>query len=138
MEMETQFYAHLDFPAQACVLARLSYSPDTPHCVEVTFDLGGDHAPVTWTLGRELLRDGLSGPAGLGDVHIAPTDLHSHTLHLRLDSPHGTAEMSLPGQALGDFLRRTAQAVPYGREAETPGFLANLDRALAGMLAEPS
>lgn len=28
--METQFYVHLGFPAAACVLARLSYSPDTP------------------------------------------------------------------------------------------------------------
>ncbi|MDQ1031285.1 hypothetical protein QF035_008867 [Streptomyces umbrinus] len=135
--METQFYVHLDFPAAACVLAHLSYSPDTPHCVEVAFDLGGDHAPVMWTLGRELLRDGLSGPAGMGDVQIHPTDLPSHTLRLRLHSPHGTAELSLPGQALGDFLRRTAKAVPYGREAETPGFLTNLDRALASMLTEP-
>jgi len=135
--METQFYVHLDFPAAACVLARLSYSPDTPHCVEVTFDLGGDHATVMWNLGRELLRDGLSGPAGMGDVQIEPTDVPSHTLRLRLDSLHGTAELSLPGQALGDFLRRTAKAVPYGREAETPGFLTNLDRALASMLAEP-
>src|SRR6185312_15795979 len=111
--METQFYVHLDFPAAACVLARLSYSPDTPHCVEVTFDLGGDHATVMWNLGRELLRDGLSGPAGMGDVQIEPTDVPSHTLRLRLDSLHGTAELSLPGQALGDFLRRTAKAVPY-------------------------
>lgn len=90
-----------------------------------------------WTLGRELLRDGLTGPAGMGDVQIGPTDLTSHILCLRLDSPHGTAELSLPGQALGDFLQRTAKAVPYGREAETPGFLANLDRALASMLTEP-
>ncbi|ELP65943.1 SsgA family sporulation/cell division regulator [Streptomyces sp. WI04-05B] len=135
--METQFYVHLDFPAAAWVLARLSYSPDTPYCVEVTFYLGGGHAPVMWTLGRELLRDGLSGPAGMGDVQIHPTDLPSHTLCLRLDSRHGTAELSLPGQALGDFLQRTAKAVPYGREAETPGFLTNLDRALATMLAEP-
>ncbi|MEU0030745.1 SsgA family sporulation/cell division regulator [Streptomyces sp. NPDC006335] len=135
--METQFYAHLNFPAAACVLVRLFYSPDTPYCVDVTFDLGGDHTPVMWTLGRELLRDGLSGPAGMGDVHIDPTDLPSHTVRLRLDSPHGSAELSLPGQALGDFLRRTAKAVPYGREAEAPGFLTNLDRALASMLAEP-
>lgn len=90
-----------------------------------------------WTLGRELLRDGLSGPAGMGDVQIEPTDLPSRTLRLRLHSPHGTAELSLPGQALGDFLRRTAKAVSYGREAESPGFLTNLDRALASMLAEP-
>ncbi|MFF8902531.1 SsgA family sporulation/cell division regulator [Streptomyces lydicus] len=135
--METQFYVHLEFPVAARVLATLHYSPDTPHCVEVTFALGGDHAPVTWNLGRELLRDGLSGPAGIGDVQIGPTDLPSRTLRLRLHSPHGTAEFSLPGQALGDFLRRTAKVVPYGREAETPGFLTNLDHALASMLAGP-
>ncbi|MFK0154119.1 SsgA family sporulation/cell division regulator [Streptomyces sp. NPDC090493] len=115
----------------------MSYSPDTPYCVDVTFDLGGDQASVKWTLGRELLRDGLSGPAGLGDVQIDPTDLPSQTLRLRLDSLDGTAELSLPGQALGDFLQRTTKAVPYGCEAETPGFLMNLDRALASMLAEP-
>ncbi|WP_164662329.1 SsgA family sporulation/cell division regulator [Streptomyces sp. S1D4-20] len=135
--METRFYMHLGFPAAARVLARLYYSPDAPHCIEVTFDLGGDHAPVVWTLGRELLRDGVSGPAGMGDVQIGPTDLHSRTLILRLHSPDGTAAFSLPGQALDDFLRRTAKAVPYGREAEVPGFLADLDRALASMLAEP-
>ncbi|MFF5019450.1 SsgA family sporulation/cell division regulator [Streptomyces sp. NPDC001165] len=135
--METQFYMQLGFPAAARVLARLHYSPVTPHSVEVTFDMGGDHAPVVWTLGRELLRNGLSRPAGMGDVQIDPTSLDSRTLILRLHSPDGTAEFGLPGQALDDFLRRTAKAVPYGREAEAPGFLADLDRALAAMLAEP-
>jgi hypothetical protein len=135
--METQFYMRLDFPTAARVLTRLYYSPDIPHCVEATFDLGGDHAPVVWTLGRELLRDGLSGPAGLGDVQIGPTDLDSRTLHLRLQSPDATAEFSVPAQELADFLQRTAKAVPYGREAEVPGFLTSLDHALASMLAEP-
>ncbi|MFG2684178.1 hypothetical protein [Streptomyces sp. NPDC048392] len=36
--METQFYVHLDFPAAACVLAHLSYSPDTPR------------SPSTWAV----------------------------------------------------------------------------------------
>ncbi|MET9776242.1 SsgA family sporulation/cell division regulator [Streptomyces sp. NPDC006367] len=135
--METHFYMRLGFPVAARVLTRLYYSPDIPLCVKVTFDLGGDHDPVVWTIGRELLRDGLSGPAGLGDVQIGPTGLDSRTLSLRLHSPDGTAEFTVPGQALADFLRRTAKAVPYGREAEVPGFLTSLDHAVASMLAEP-
>jgi len=135
--METQFYMHLDFPARARVEAHLRYSPDTPLSVEITFDLGAGSTPVVWILGRELLRDGLSGPAGMGDVQIDPTAPGSRTLRLRLHSPGGIAEFRVPGQALEDFLGRTAKAVPYGREAEAPGFLAGLDRALASMLTEP-
>ncbi|MGW2657021.1 SsgA family sporulation/cell division regulator [Streptomyces sp. NPDC001478] len=135
--METQFYIHLGFPVAARVLTRLYYSPDMPHSVEVTFHLGDDHAPVAWNIGRDLLRDGLSGPAGLGDVQIGPASLDSRTLSLRLYSPHGTAEFSVPGQALDFFLQRTTKAVPYGREAEAPGFLASLDHALASMLTDP-
>ncbi|MEV5279845.1 SsgA family sporulation/cell division regulator [Streptomyces sp. NPDC006692] len=134
--METQFDMRLVSPAPARVKARLRYSPATPLVVEITFDLGEEFSPVTWTLGRDLLRDGLSGPAGMGDAQIGPTAPESRTLLLGLYSPGGSAEFRLPRQALGDFLRSTAKLVPYGREAEAPGFLASLDRALASMLAE--
>lgn len=135
--MDMQLYVNLNFPVSAVVLAHLHYSPDTPHSIECTFDFGDARDPVVWHFERELLREGLGGPAGVGDVQIRPAGPDARMLRLHLHSPGGAAEFTVPGQALEEFLRRIVRAVPYGSEAETPGFLAALDRLLDGIPAEP-
>lgn len=59
--------------------AVLTWWPGDPHAVEVCFGL------KTWLLALSLLQDGLDGPAGLGDVFVAPAP--GYRLEVVLDSP---------------------------------------------------
>lgn len=49
----------------------LEWDPDRPRRVTLCA------ATVEWTFGIQLLADGLTGPAGVGDVFICPDLLHN-------------------------------------------------------------
>ncbi|MET9443437.1 SsgA family sporulation/cell division regulator [Streptomyces sp. NPDC006610] len=83
---------HIDFPAEVC--------------------LGG--AGVTWTFARSLLEDGLSGPAGAGDVHVWPCG--SDRTVIEFHSGHGLALLQFDTGALRGFVRASHAVVEPGRE----------------------
>ncbi|GHF30084.1 hypothetical protein GCM10018790_04520 [Kitasatospora xanthocidica] len=93
----------------------LAYEAADPYAVRFTFDLPGD-APVTWYFARELLLEGIGGPAGEGDVHIHPVGEERSEVRVVLRSPHGQAALRAPSAPLTAFLARTGRLVPMGRE----------------------
>lgn len=116
--------------------AGLSYSSGDPYAVSIGFHVGLDE-PVEWTFGRDLLAAGTTGAAGEGDVKIWPSvnsrgGFAGIVANIQISSPHGQASFEAPVRALADFLQRTYDAVPEGRESA----YVNIDEELADLLRE--
>lgn len=100
------------------LVASLFYSGEDPYAVRMAFHVGTDE-PVEWIFARDLLAKGMTAPSGDGDVRVWPSPAEGEpTLNLVLSSPFGQAHFEAPIQALADFLRRTYEAIPAGREGE--------------------
>jgi cytochrome c1 len=114
------------------VSALFSYDARDPYAVSITFGSarvdGKD--PVTWLIGRELLRAGLDQPTGDGDVRVGPA-ARSDVLFLHLRTQAGEALMELSRTALAAFVRGTESVVPFGAE----GAAIDLDEELADLLS---
>jgi hypothetical protein len=107
----------------------LRYSAADPYAVRAVFS--GDGMTVEWVFARELLRGGLGGPIGDGDVHIWPSwGTGRELLMISLTSPDGQAVLEASAQDVRSFLDRTAAVVPDGDET---AYL-DLDAALARLL----
>jgi hypothetical protein len=116
------------------VPATLSYDPDEPYAVTALFRTSdGD---VAWVFGRDLLEDGISSPAGEGDVAVWPSVSDgARVLCLSLASPSGSALLEADLATVASFLDETYRAVPLGSESA----LLDLDSQLAALLGdEPS
>jgi sporulation and cell division protein SsgA len=100
------------------VPAALVYDCTDPFAVRVRFGDGAaddvetalyddpdDDGGVEWLLSRDLLRAGLTGPVGEGDVRLWPARGGLDVLFLQLRAPSGEAMFELSGAAVGDFLR---------------------------------
>lgn len=115
-------------PVQMCLM----WDPASPLAVHAT--VGPEH--VTWALGRDLLRDGLAGAAGCGDVRVRPGA--AGLTRLRLCPPGGTVVLAVPTDQLRDFLDATYRAVPADTEywggLGVPSTVAELE-ALCGLAA---
>ncbi|MFG3029670.1 SsgA family sporulation/cell division regulator [Streptomyces sp. NPDC048253] len=98
------------------VPATLRYDSTDPFAVHVDFppevSLAGE--AVTWTFGRALLEQGVSGPAGSGDVHIWPCGPVRTVVEFH--SPLGLALLQFETGALRRFLLRSYAVVAVGRE----------------------
>jgi hypothetical protein len=90
------------------VRALLRWISTDPHTVAIAFR-PGRRGEVTWLIDRDLLADGMRGPAGLGDVSILP-DLRSDAhRELVLSSPDGQRGFRFPVAAVVAFLDRAAE-----------------------------
>ncbi len=95
------------------VEALLEYRSSDPYAVQVVF--GVDDGPgVPWVFGRELLVEGLTRPAGTGDVQVFPA---SDGVRLDLSSPAGRARLLIDARVLSAFVADTLTAVPLGTES---------------------
>jgi Streptomyces sporulation and cell division protein, SsgA len=110
----------------------LTYHSRDPYAVQASFRTGS--STVEWVFARDLLHEGLVGPAGTGDVRVQPMPGSVAKVQLELSSPSGYAVFTTCSQALGDFLSRTFEAVPSGTEYAWMDF----DEALAGLLNDPA
>jgi hypothetical protein len=125
----------LVIPRQASVpvTASLFYTGNDPYAVRMTFHAGPDET-VEWIFARDLLRAGLTEPAGVGDVRAWPSPSGDRggvpVLNIVLSSPFGEAHFEAPMTAMAAFLRRTYDAVPAGREGEFFDIGAELDSLL--------
>lgn len=120
------------------VRADLDYDVTDPYAVSVAFHTGSGPTGgdvVQWTFARQLLSDGVSAPAGEGDVQVWPsTSGGASVVCLSLSSPSGRALFEVPLGSLVEFLGRTYQAVPTGGESDH----VDVDAELALLLwAEP-
>jgi hypothetical protein len=108
------------------VPALLCYDGTDPFAVRITFGEVGDEngvvdpddGGIAWLLSRELLRAGLDGPAGDGDVRLWPARAATDVLFLHLRAPSGEALFELSRATVGAFLRRTEALVPSGTESD--------------------
>lgn len=96
------------------VQANWSYRRPHPFAVHVGF-LTRDGF-VEWSFARDLLVDGLTAPAGEGDVEVRPHVNDSSRLILELRSPDGSARFELDRAAIAQFVRRSLELVPRGEE----------------------
>ena len=113
------------------VPAALVYDSLDPFAVRVRFGDGGpddvdttphddteDDGGVEWLLSRDLLRAGLTGPVGEGDVRLWPARGGLDVVFLQLRAPSGEALFELSGAVVGDFLRESELLVPVGAESD--------------------
>jgi Streptomyces sporulation and cell division protein, SsgA len=100
------------------LVASLFYSGEDPYAVRMAFHVGTDE-PVEWIFARDLLSAGMTGPSGEGDVKVWPSSGDGDaTLNIVLSSPFGQAHFEAPAAAMAEFLRRTYDAIPVGREGD--------------------
>ena len=119
------------------IRAGLSYDAGDPYAVSVAFHTGSlaSSDTVEWTFARQLLTDGVSAPAGEGDVRVWPTTADGEpVICLSLSSPSGEALFEVPVPELVEFLTMTYVAVPTDAESQH----VDVDAELALLLwAEP-
>lgn len=112
------------------LLASLEYAADDPYAVRMAFYVGNDE-PVEWIFARELLTVGIVRRVGDGDVQVWPTGTEDDpTLNITLSSPFGNAHFEAPLSPLAEFLHRTYEIVPSGRESEFTDLSAELENLL--------
>jgi hypothetical protein len=113
------------------VEAELSYDAKDPFAITASFNTGA--VTVNWVFARDLLASGRYEPTGDGDVHVWPclSARGDAVTIIELSSPDGEALMQARSIDVNDFLRRTEDVVPMGREAE----LIDIDEALEQLLA---
>ncbi|MGN6244197.1 MAG: SsgA family sporulation/cell division regulator [Motilibacteraceae bacterium] len=122
----------LDVPGDVPVPlpVRLHYRTDEPFSVRAEF-LTGDAGSVEWVFARDLLSDGLTQPAGDGDVRVWPVaGAGTPVVSIALTSPDGHARLEADATVISAFIERTAALVPPGTE---PSYL-DLDNELDALL----
>lgn len=102
--------------ASTLVQTRWSYRKDEPFAVTVAFCAEGGRW-VEWIFARELLIEGLTGPAGIGDLRVRPGEDEDIVI-LEISSPSGDAVFELDRGATEDFLVSTLELVPAGKESD--------------------
>ncbi|WP_434447106.1 SsgA family sporulation/cell division regulator [Lentzea sp. E54] len=94
----------------------LYYDTSDPYALGVVFQQ--EHGQLRWIFSRELLADGLPGAAGEGDVRLGLSDANLLTMMIELSSPNGAASFEASAFGLAQFVDRTFDLVPAGREAQ--------------------
>lgn len=110
----------------------LRYSEDDPLVVAVTVSRRGRRAERR-LISRDLMSDGLSGQAGIGDVTVCPVvdpDGPPGVL-LRVRDTERVLRVRIGHQALLLYLARSHALVPFGSEVR-PGWI---DKGIEGLLA---
>lgn len=94
----------------------LEYTSSDPFAVVAVFRTS--RSPIRWVFARDLLAEGLFGPAGDGDVHVWPClDTRGHAVVLiELTSPDGEALLQASSRDVSEFLQHTFELVPRGAE----------------------
>jgi hypothetical protein len=91
-----------------CLFARFRYDSRAPYAV--TFEFVNK---ARWTFSRELLIEGITIPAGEGDVLIRPVKAG---VEIELRSPNGRCVLVFDHNALLNALQKTLALVPLGSE----------------------
>ena len=131
-EVRTAVTLRLVVPRADILLdASLRYDRDDPYAVHLSFPTSPGREPIEWIFARSLVADGLSMPAGDGDVRIwpSPQDL-TGSVYVELRSPSGRALLAVPRPVLSEFVDRCHEIVPPGDEADYIDLDAELDLLL--------
>ncbi|MEN8674152.1 SsgA family sporulation/cell division regulator [Nocardioides sp.] len=98
-------------------MATFDYREDDPYAVGVTFHVPAGEVP--WVMARCLLHQGLTRPAGDGDIRLAPgiDEEGRAVVRMTFDSPEGRLRAAARTEDLLGFLIGTWALVPIGHEA---------------------
>lgn len=123
----------LDDDQVGAVRTRFRYDTGRPFEVLLTFHLARPDE-ADWVFSRELLRDGLDALSGQGDIKLWPASCpcHGETLHIALDSPHGSAMLEASREDVRVWLDRTYALISAEEELTAAG---PTDAELATLLA---
>lgn len=100
----------------APVVTRWSYCADDPFAVTLSVRTGNDRW-VDWLMARDLVAEGLTQPAGIGDVRISPQTIQGYdVVAIEISSHDGRAVLEVDRRLLQDFIARTYAVVPPGTE----------------------
>jgi Streptomyces sporulation and cell division protein, SsgA len=118
----------------APVVTRWSYSASDPFAVTLAVRSRHDRW-VEWLVGRELVVDGLEGPAGEGDVRIRPRSVQGYDLvEIEISSHDGRAVLEIDRDLLRHFVGATLDVVALGEELDRmdlDGEIARITRSCA-------
>lgn len=93
---------------------RIRYAPADPWAAALEFS---DGTRRCWTCSRELLSDGLTGPAGVGAVHLQPgSETSRRCVWLSLRGSDAHYELRIGESALAYSVRHMYARVPAGHE----------------------
>ena len=108
-----------------------AYDPADPLAVTIALSFfGGDSA--TWTVSRDLLQDGLTGPSGAGDMEAFTDPETPRYYYVGFQVEDWPVVLSLSVHALKGFLSEVYRTVPEGTEFED----SDLDAELNAILRE--
>ena len=95
----------------------VTYRASDPFAVEL--DVPDGAISVVWLLARDLLADGLTAPAGIGDVEVTPAAKDDAVVWVMLHDPEGCGSCNLAFRRaeLERFLDESDAMVPAGTEA---------------------
>jgi hypothetical protein len=103
------------------LLTRWSYRSDDPYAVMMSISRPSGRW-IDWLLSRDLLIEGLVGPAGIGDVRLMPFsdefgDDRFDVLEVRIGDDEGSASLEFDRDLIERFLEATFDIVPAGAES---------------------
>ena len=118
-----------DVEGGGCGWMELTYRAVRPLEVVARFppSLTGTGTEAVWCFARDLLREGLFRCAGLGDVRVRP---HGTLTVIELHGCEGRARLLAATGTLAEFVRASAELVPFGQEEPAVDW----DAALAQLL----
>ncbi|MEU8618412.1 SsgA family sporulation/cell division regulator [Streptomyces sp. NPDC048623] len=121
-------------PRTESVAATLRYDREDPYAVSMAFPPPAtlEGVEVSWAFARELLVEGVDGPAGVGDVRLRPYG-YDRTV-VEFHAPEGVAMVHIRTSELRRFLERSQHLVPQGREHQ----YVDWDQDLVQLLEEHS
>ncbi|NJP75043.1 SsgA family sporulation/cell division regulator [Streptomyces sp. C1-2] len=90
---------------------------------------GTDLPGGVWVVSRDLLSAALTGPAGIGNIRVAPIALPGAPLRIaiRLHGKHSRVTILLEHRALLEYLQHTHHMVPFGEEVEASDMNREID-----------
>ena len=99
------------------LLTRWSYRSDDPFAVMMSISRPSGRW-IDWLLSRDLLIEGLAGPAGVGDVRLTPfADEEFDVLEVRIGDDEGFASLEFDRDLIERFLEASFEIVAAGAES---------------------
>jgi hypothetical protein len=108
----------------------LAYDRKEPYEARVLFPAGLEHLDLA--LARDLLADGLAGPATYGCIRVWPNHDRYWAVRIGWTTPAGQVRVEAPATVVAHFLNLTYHLVPQGSEPPRT----DIDAVIAAILAE--
>jgi hypothetical protein len=118
----------------APVVTRWGYTASDPFAVTLAVRTGQDRW-VEWLVARDLVREGLDGDVGEGDLRFSPQVVQGYDIvEIEIRSTDGRAVLEVDRDLLRHFVDTTVELVAFGDESglmDLDGELARITRSQA-------